>query len=155
MAKKNTKKGGNIKPIEEMINTQESNAEKFLDKLEKLEEKDNKDEPIVEQMDEQIVEQTVEPIDEEMEVHENMKILNINIKNAIYYNKDRSTKGITSDHYKKILKAYEKTTGVEMSKEQANYMKKLNSEQAKAVIYTINMFIKWEKQHQQLAEATN
>lgn len=142
--KKNTKKGGNIKPIEEMIATQDSNAEKFLEKLEKLDEKLKDDEPMVEQIEQQID----EPI-----VHEKMKILNFNIKGAIHYNKNRSTKGITGKQYKSIIDGYKKATGVDMSKDKADYIKKLNHEQAKSIIYTINMFNKKFNSTKVLAEA--
>lgn len=158
--KKNTKKGGNIKPIEEMIATQDSNAEKFLEKLEKLDEKLKNDEPMVEQIEQQIeepivkqtVEQIVKPIDEPI-VHEKMKILNFNIKGAIHYNKNRSTKGITGKQYKSIIDGYKKATGVDMSKDKTDYIKKLNNEQAKSIIYTINMFNKKFNSTKVLAEA--
>ena len=166
MAKKDSnknKKGGNIRPIEEMIATQDSNAEKFLDKLEKLEKVAEKSEPIVEQivepMDEPIVQPIVEPIVEsnqpETEKHELLKILNYNIKGALHYNKNKSTKGITSRHYKSILEAYERTTGLKMSDSQADYIKKINIEQAKSVLYTFNMFNKKFNSKRELAEQTN
>lgn len=150
--KKNTKKGGNIKPIEEMIATQDSNAEKFLEKLEKLDEKLKDDEPMVEQIEQPIDEPIVKQIDEPL-VHEKMKILNFNIKGAIHYNKNRSTKGITGKQYKSIIDGYKKATGISMSKDKADYIKKLNHEQAKSIIYTINMFNKKFNSTKVLAEA--
>lgn len=159
MAKKNTKKGGNIKPIEEMVATQESNAEKFLDKLEKLEDKTKEEEQIVEQMDEQTVEPIEAPIDEEFveesKKHELSKILNSNIKGAIIYNKDKSTKGVSGEQYKSIIKGYKQALGVDMNEERANYIKKLNYEQAKSIIHTINVFNKKFNSTRVLAEATN
>lgn len=167
MAKKDTKKGnkkgGNIKPIEEMIETQDSNAEKFLDKLEKLEGSAKENQQMVEQMDEQTVEPIETPIDKEIvkpiveddNTHQMMKILNSNIKGAIIYNKNRSTKGVNGEQYKSIMKGYKQAIGVEMDKEKADYIKKLNYEQAKSIIHTINVFNKKFNSKKVLAEATN
>lgn len=149
MAKKSNKKnGGNIKPIDEMINEQNSNAEKFFEKLD-----ENPPGTIGETNGctngEQMVEPPVEPLVDEPventvdeELHHKIKILNLNIKGAIYYNKDKSTKGITGKQYKSILDGYRRALGIDMRKDQAEYMKRINFEQAKSIIHTMNMFYK-------------
>lgn len=116
-------------------------------------------EPIVEPIVEEIVTPIVEPIVDEVvdntelhRIHHIMRILNINIKNAIYYNKDKSTKGITGSQLKAITENYKKVTSIEMSDEQVEYMKKINFEQARSIIYTMNKYSEKLRQEKRLKE---
>lgn len=148
MAKSNKKGGLNKDKVEKVM---ENVSEILADEV---------TEPIVEPTVEEIVEPIVTPIvDESIEettdihkLHHIIKILNINISNAITFNKDKSTKGITGTQLKAIVENYKRVTSIKMTQKQIDYIKKVNFEQARSIIYTINLYGKKLRQEKELRE---
>ena len=67
--------------------------------------------------------------------------LNRGIKRAIL-SVSSNGKGITSRKLEGIIKGYKLATGVDMNKNQVDYLKTISDEQASRILYTINVFRK-------------
>lgn len=142
---------GEVKTYREAQIEQEVEAEEYFNNL-------DQEEKALEEIASEVEEQYQNSLDDrEEEIDMNLQILNAQIKQAIAFNEGRTKKGIIGDQHKTIITAYEKFTGVQMSEEQSNYIKKINFEQAKSVIHTLNKYNKHIKSlnQQQLAGATN
>ena len=74
-------------------------------------------------------------------VDELLEKLNRGIKRAIL-SVSSNGKGITSRKLEGIIKGYKLATGVDMNKNQVNYLKTISDEQASRILYTINVFRK-------------
>ena len=74
-------------------------------------------------------------------VDELLERLNRGIKRAIL-SVSSNGKGITSRKLEGIVKGYKLATGVDMNKNQVDYLKTISDEQASRILYTINVFRK-------------
>ena len=74
-------------------------------------------------------------------VDELLERLNRGIKRAIL-SVSSNGKGITSRKLEGIIKGYKLATGVDMNKNQVDYLKTISDEQASRILYTINVFRK-------------
>lgn len=164
---KKRKKGAQIKPIEQMVDTEKTSADSYFEKLEESKnkgdvenmgkvidvakevfvndveleneiEKEVKEVVLEEMYSEEVAVDVADDVDEE--VLRQQEILDSHIRYAIYSSKELGRRGILSKQFKSIVSGYEHTLGVEMSEEQQLYLKKLTEEQAKAVLKVINAY---------------
>lgn len=170
-SKKRIKKGANIKPIEQMIDTEKTSADSYFEKLEESKnkgdvenmgkvidvakevfvsdveleneiEKEVKEVILEEMYNEEVAVNVADDVDEE--ILRQQEILDSHIRYAIYSSKELGRRGILSKQFKSIVNGYEHTLGVKMSDEQQLYIRKLTEEQAKAVLNVINKYNRYK-----------
>lgn len=173
---KKRKAGANVKPIEEMINEQESVAEPYFEALDKS--KESMAEKFIEAIDkknnenmgdkemEEMVKQDVKEIEgveiakEELEVKgEEVKmskaeILNANIRGAIIATKDMGKRGLLNGQLKAIINDYKSVTGVDLDEKRIEYIKTLKDTQAEYVIKVIGAYKRYLRLQQNTQLAT-
>ena len=173
---KKRKAGANIKPIEEMINEQESVAEPYLEALDKS--KESMAEKFIEAIDrknnenmgdiemKEMINQDVKEMEAveiakeelnvkgEVEKMDKVTILNANIRGAIIATKDMGKRGLLNGQLKAIINDYKSVTGVDLDEKRIEYIKTLKDEQASYVIKVIGAYKRYLRLQQNTQLAT-